>query len=222
MVAEQTFRQDVYYRLCAITVVIPPLRDRRDDVPLLWQHFVAEEAAERGNDPPLIDPDVPMILMGLDWPGNVRQLRNVVRTAWALGGGRHIGRDELAMALGQPDLVHVVVTGGRLGGANAGTGDATVRHIHALAEAPSTPLAPPAPPAPGAPGMPSPYTSPPAPPDSSGALLQGLTTYEQRERDAILAALDQTGNRRVAAARLLGLSRRTFYRRLDKYGIDER
>ena len=170
------FRQDVFYRLCAITVKIPALRDRREDIPLLLQAFLGEESIERNAPLPTIDPQVLGLLSQLDWPGNVRQLRNVVRTAWALGGGHSITCGEVAMALGRPELA-------------AG-----------LQPAP-----------PGA----SPTTWSLGPPPSAFG-----PSKEEREKEAILSALRQTDGNKVKAAKVLGVSRRTLYRKIEKLGLE--
>ncbi len=71
-----TFREDLYYRLNVVVVTIPPLRARRDDIPLLFQHFVAQAAQRYGREPPPLTPERTHRLMAHDWPGNVRELRN--------------------------------------------------------------------------------------------------------------------------------------------------
>ncbi|WGF87735.1 sigma-54-dependent transcriptional regulator [Marinivivus vitaminiproducens] len=71
------FRSDLYYRLNVVALTIPPLRDRREDVPLLFEHFVLEAAERYGRDAPLPSPDLMSRLMAHGWPGNVRELRNV-------------------------------------------------------------------------------------------------------------------------------------------------
>ncbi|HLG55723.1 MAG TPA: sigma-54 dependent transcriptional regulator [Vicinamibacterales bacterium] len=86
MVAEGTFREDLYYRLHVIPIQLPPLRDRRDDIPVLAKHFLEKFA-----------PGIPMQvsqgamrgLMAYQWPGNVRQLENAIERAVALSAGRH-------------------------------------------------------------------------------------------------------------------------------------
>ena len=178
LVETSEFRQDVFYRLCAITVKIPPLRDRREDVPLLLQAFLGEESRERGAATPTIDPQVLELLGRLDWPGNVRQLRNVVRTAWALGGGRSITCQEVAMALGRPELAAGPAAAGR------------------PSEAPATTWS---------------FGPPPA---------AFSPSKEEREREALLSALRQTDGNKVKAAKLLGVSRRTLYRKMERLGLD--
>jgi two-component system C4-dicarboxylate transport response regulator DctD len=73
--AEGAFRQDLYYRLNVAVVDIPPLRERRDDIPLLFQHFLAASAVKFQREPPSLAPDVLRRLMAHDWPGNVRELK---------------------------------------------------------------------------------------------------------------------------------------------------
>ncbi len=94
-IAEGRFREDLYYRLNVVPVVIPPLADRREDIPALVQHFIAHYAAERRVRTPKIAPDAMVALQSYDWPGNVRQLRNVVERTIILAPGDRIGRIDL-------------------------------------------------------------------------------------------------------------------------------
>jgi DNA-binding NtrC family response regulator len=71
------FRADLYYRLSVATLILPPLRERREDVPLLFQHFLLQAAARHGRPLPAGDPARLRALVGYHWPGNVRELRNV-------------------------------------------------------------------------------------------------------------------------------------------------
>jgi two-component system C4-dicarboxylate transport response regulator DctD len=71
------FRADLYYRLSVATLLLPPLRERREDVPLLFQHFLLQAAARHGRPLPASDPARLRALVGYHWPGNVRELRNV-------------------------------------------------------------------------------------------------------------------------------------------------
>ena len=92
MVSDGTFREDLYYRLNVIPVQIPPLRDRKEDIPLLVQHFLDKfrpEAATGGNRAPMtVSQQAMRHLMSYAWPGNVRQLENAIERAVAFGAGR--------------------------------------------------------------------------------------------------------------------------------------
>ncbi|HSC28100.1 MAG TPA: sigma-54 dependent transcriptional regulator [Vicinamibacterales bacterium] len=88
MVAEGTFREDLYYRLNVIPVKVPPLRDRREDIPLLVQHFVQKLSAEAGRPQATVSQEALRRLMAHHWPGNVRQLENAVERALAFSQGR--------------------------------------------------------------------------------------------------------------------------------------
>jgi transcriptional regulator with PAS, ATPase and Fis domain len=87
MVAEGQFREDLYYRLNVIQIQLPPLRDRREDIPLLVQHFLKKFAGPDGKVLTVAQ-EAMRALMAYAWPGNVRQLENAVERAVALIGGR--------------------------------------------------------------------------------------------------------------------------------------
>ena len=86
-VAENTFREDLYYRLNVIPIVVPPLRERREDVPLLVNHFVKKYAKSAGRNITQVSPESLAELSNYDWPGNVRQLENTIERAVALETG---------------------------------------------------------------------------------------------------------------------------------------
>ena len=90
MVKDGTFREDLYYRLNVIQIELPPLRDRREDIALLVQHFVSKYATApgHGGPPVLVSQDAMRRLMSFSWPGNVRQLENAIERGIALLGGR--------------------------------------------------------------------------------------------------------------------------------------
>ena len=97
MVAEGTFREDLFYRLNVLPVQLPPLRERREDIPLLVQHFLQRVAAENGRGTITVSQDAMRRLMAYRWPGNVRQLENVVERALAFSQGRsHIDVQDLS------------------------------------------------------------------------------------------------------------------------------
>lgn len=88
MVAEGTFREDLFYRLNVIPVQLPALRERREDVPLLVQHFLQKLATDAGRGVVTVSQDALRRLMAYQWPGNVRQLENIVERALAFNHGR--------------------------------------------------------------------------------------------------------------------------------------
>lgn len=91
------FREDFYYRLNVVPVHIPALAERREDIPSLVEHFVARYAAERRVPTPEITADAMAALQAYDWPGNVRQLRNIIERTIILAPGERIGRIEMDM-----------------------------------------------------------------------------------------------------------------------------
>jgi DNA-binding NtrC family response regulator len=89
------FREDLYFRLHVFTVQLPPLRDRKEDVPLLVSHFVERFAAETGKRVRGVAPEAMEVLRGYAWPGNIRELRNTVERAVILLDGETIGPEHL-------------------------------------------------------------------------------------------------------------------------------
>ncbi len=89
-VRERRFREDLYYRLNVVPVHLPPLRARRDDIPLLLQHFVDKIRASENSAPKQISEEAIQFLQQLDWPGNVRQLEHAIQMAFALSGDRRL------------------------------------------------------------------------------------------------------------------------------------
>ena len=86
-IASGGFRQDLYFRLARFPVHIPPLRDRKDDIPLLAGHFLGLFAAEMGLDPPSLSQEVVTVLEAYHFPGNVRELKNIIERALIESGG---------------------------------------------------------------------------------------------------------------------------------------
>jgi formate hydrogenlyase transcriptional activator len=87
-VRDGRFRADLYYRLNVFPITVPPLRERRDDIPLLVQAFVDQLAGTMSRRIQKVDPASVEALVGYGWPGNVRELRNVVERAMILATGR--------------------------------------------------------------------------------------------------------------------------------------
>jgi two-component system response regulator HydG len=95
MVAEKHFREDLYFRIKGITIVLPPLRERREDIPLLVHFFLQNAAEKYGKTIDGIDPDAQQVLMNYSWPGNVRQLKNAVDTMVVLSTTNQLTVDSL-------------------------------------------------------------------------------------------------------------------------------
>jgi len=85
------FREDLYYRLAVVELVVPPLRERREDIPALAHEFVLRYAERFGTEGVRLSPALVERLSAADWPGNVRQLENVIARMVALGGGGELG-----------------------------------------------------------------------------------------------------------------------------------
>ncbi len=99
--AEQQFRQDLYYRLSTVVVRLPALRERREDIPDLIQYFLQKHGEELGEGPPSIRPEAMALLQSQPWPGNVRELENTVRKILLLARGYTINRDHVTAVLSQ-------------------------------------------------------------------------------------------------------------------------
>jgi DNA-binding NtrC family response regulator len=99
MVERGEFREDLYYRLNVITIKLPPLRERREDIPMLADHFVAKYAGENGKEVTGFSPAAMALLMDHSWPGNVRELENVVERAVVLSSAPEIGVELLPEAV---------------------------------------------------------------------------------------------------------------------------
>ena len=93
MVEDGRFREDLFYRLHVINVFLPPLRERKDDIPLLAQHFLEKNGADNNKPDVELGADALDLLMDYDWPGNVRELENVIERAVVLSSSPRIGAD---------------------------------------------------------------------------------------------------------------------------------
>ena len=162
MVADGTFREDLFYRLHVVELRVPPLRERSEDIALLIDHFMSIFANRYRRERKQVDREALRSLAAYDWPGNVRQLEHVLLNAWLMGEGTELSLDDFSL----------------------------------------------------------PEASRPSP-SSHRSRPQVATTAEHRdsERERILRALTATNWNRVKAAQLVGMPRRTFYRRLKEFGI---
>jgi formate hydrogenlyase transcriptional activator len=91
MSAEGRFRMDLYYRLNVYPIMLPPLRDRRDDIPVLVQHFVHAYASRHGKSIANIPDEVMTALVRYNWPGNIRELQNFIERSVIMTSGRELG-----------------------------------------------------------------------------------------------------------------------------------
>ncbi len=157
MVADKTFREDLFYRINLITVELPPLRERRGDIPLLVRHFASAVARDNNLEQPVITSDAMAYLSRLPYPGNIRELKNLV---------------ERTLLVGSDGLFEA-------------------RHFEAQTQ----------------------------PTDSNAVPKTGLT-LEGTERQSIINALEKSRGNMTQAALLLGISRQSLYRRMEKYGVN--
>jgi DNA-binding NtrC family response regulator len=169
MVEEGRFREDLYWRLNVLSLNICSLRQRKEDIPLLVEHFLERFSAPLGVEQPNISENALGLLMSYEWPGNVRELQNCIYSAMAVAGGSTIEPADLPRRIysdsRSQDLTSV--TPGRI----------------SLAEAAAQATA-------------------------------------QAEQEVINKALSETGGNREKAAELLGIGRKTLYRKLRQYGIE--
>jgi DNA-binding NtrC family response regulator len=98
-IAKGNFREDLYHRLSVIVINVPTLDDRKDDIPMLVDHFIEQICAETGMPPRAIDADALKLLVDKNWTGNIRELRNVVERLLILSGDRITASDVRAYAL---------------------------------------------------------------------------------------------------------------------------
>jgi DNA-binding NtrC family response regulator len=157
-----TFREDLYYRLSVIPIVIPPLRHRREDIPLLADHFLKKYATENRSPVKGFSQDAIARLLSMPWEGNVRELENVVERAVVLARGELIDAKDLPS-----------------------TGEGTVDSFFESTQ--------------------------------SGT----LPTLDEIEKRYFKFVLDKTGGRKEKAAQILGVNRRTLYRKEREYGFVE-
>ncbi|MBS0255204.1 MAG: sigma-54-dependent Fis family transcriptional regulator [Proteobacteria bacterium] len=108
-IAEKRFREDLYYRLNVVPVVVPSLAERREDIPALADHFFARYANDQGLAPPELSVEAIAALQAYEWPGNVRQLRNVIERTVILAPRDRLSRIE-------PDMLPGEVVNGQMGG----------------------------------------------------------------------------------------------------------
>jgi two-component system response regulator PilR (NtrC family) len=192
-----SFRQDLFYRINVIELRVPPLRERRDDIPKLAGRVLERLAQNSGGTPARLTPDALRSLLAYDFPGNVRELENVLERAVAMCENGNITAEDLRLA---PRAAFA---------GEGGVADSMVAE-------PARSYAPPAPPPPRSAG-PTP-TSQFEPDDEYPNDLAAAVA--ETERAAIMKALEATRWNRTAAAKQLGLTLRQLRYRLEKLGIE--
>jgi len=115
MMEQGRFRSDLYYRLSVVTIYLPPLRDRREDIPLLMDHFLKELCKRNGREVEGMTRAARQVLMSFDWPGNIRQLRNVIEGMLALDMDGKLDLDDLPSEL-------AAIAGRTVDGTSVGSG----------------------------------------------------------------------------------------------------
>jgi two-component system, NtrC family, response regulator AtoC len=208
------FRQDLYFRLCGVTVHIPPLRERVSEIEPLARMFAAEGAAE--NQAPDFSPEAIELLQRYAWPGNIRELRNVVLRAVMLSDGGRILPEHLPVEKMCARMVPIATTQ---------SAAVAPKWNETSYPGEKATMAPPAPEtvaaldatSSGAPGF-ADYPKPPAPlpAPGGGTLRAGIEDYE---RARVIQALEQAKGNQTQAAKLLGISRGTLVSRLAQFDL---
>ena len=165
-VADGHLRQDLYYRLQASMIQVPALRERREDIPMLVEHFIEMFRARAGRQVVGIEPDALDAMMHHSWAGNVRELANAIEGAFTFGRGSSIRQQDLPATIG---------TTGTMGA------------LAAVAPRETSP--------------------------------QRVPSFAEAERHLIASALESTRGNKVAAAELLGISRKKLYAKISKYQL---
>jgi len=107
MIKQGTFREDLFYRLNVIHIVVPPLRDRREDIPVLAHQFLTQFYAASRSGINGVSPEAMKALTEYSWPGNVRELENVIERAVVLSSGSHIGTDLVPEHVRSAPMFHI-------------------------------------------------------------------------------------------------------------------
>jgi DNA-binding NtrC family response regulator len=106
LVAQERFRQDLYFRLAVVPLRVPPLRDRRDDIPLLASHFLGRQAEQTGRPGLQLPPEAFRLFDRYPWPGNVRELENAIERLVVMSRGNELDLQALPRRIrgeGEPD-----------------------------------------------------------------------------------------------------------------------
>ena len=164
LVQSGAFREDLFFRLKVVEIHLPPLRERKEDLPLLAQHFLRESGQENGKAVTAFAPEALELLVAYPWPGNVRELRTAIEHAVVFA------RDATVTARDLPPNIRV-----------------------------------------GRSSLPTPVS----------ALPTSDLNVKEVEKELVIRALKECEGNRTAAARKLGISRRTMHRKLHEFGLEE-
>ncbi|HEY0371804.1 MAG TPA: sigma-54 dependent transcriptional regulator, partial [Thermoanaerobaculia bacterium] len=110
-IEEGTFREDLFYRLNIIPIMLPPLRERKDDIPLLAEHFIRKICKDLGIDNKRLEPGVLDLFMRYDWPGNVRELEATLHRAIVMSNGDTVTKNEFYNLYSEATAAVVPVAG---------------------------------------------------------------------------------------------------------------
>jgi DNA-binding NtrC family response regulator len=198
-VAAGRFRSDLFYRLNVVAFDIPPLRERIGVIPALARAQLAGHAARNGRPVDGIAPAAMQALLAYNWPGNVRQLRNVIERAVALGHGSMIELEDL------PECLHTAGAAGAIAPAPATSPVPAGSAADFLAALAANVVAP--------------DVGPLAPQGRLTATSTLAECKDQTELAVITQALERNSQNRLRAAAELGISRMTLYKKLHKYGL---
>jgi len=240
-VAERRFREDLYYRLSTVQIAVPPLRDRGTDILLLARRFAVSFAERYRTAPVEFSEGAREALLRYRWPGNVRQLKNVVEQMSVFEAGNTVSRDMLETYLPQSAGSYAPVPVGTARGGRGADGDVSdprsyaseremllnlilrlqreIEELRAEIRAHH--------PAPEKEPLAIPQTAlvkyRPAVSDlrgTEGPGPQEAMTLEQTERETIRQSLERNQGRRKATAAELNISERTLYRKIKEYGLE--
>ena len=230
-VSQGKFREDLYYRLNAVQITMPALRDRGEDIHLLFRKFCADFSEKYGTPRITLSPDAVNLLLSYRWPGNIRQLKNIAETVSALesydarGPRKEIGAAVLAHYIPKDGPTMLPVTVERKGGMSDADKQEIFKALYSLnAEVARLRSIVESGQAAGAPSQPRPEHA--QIPDNADIDIQDEPEEQQEDsqednfsinavsEDLIRKALEKHGGNRKKAAKELGISERTLYRKL--------
>jgi len=230
------FREDLFYRLNTVTIHVPPLRERGKDIILLFRYFASEFAHKYGRNPIRLSDDAKPLLSSYRWPGNVRELRNYTEQLTVLSPLDTLSLEDVERSLPTNDqFLPVLVSGDSRGHSfdtereilykilfdlkndvtelkksvvqlmnGQGSNEAPSGSLHVLTSSSSKSNL---------------YTNEPLV-RMETPLIEESLSLERKERDLIMKALNKYRNNRKKAARDLGISERTLYRKIKNYGME--